>query len=378
MNNKKFDVYLDFGSSKIRIAAFSKDNINNNIYMESICHSNLAVNKLDFSSSEIIIEKMIFDLEKKTNEYLDSVNIMIDSPDIFPINLSVLKNYTGHKLKNEDIKFLIQDAKQQILKNYPSQDIIHIIVQNYKIDNVDYNFLPLEINCNTISADITFICLPKKIIKDLKKLFAKINIYVNQISISSYAKSLSYKDNFNLDENIIFIDMGFNKTSIIYYKKNNIIFVNILPIGGNHITKDLSKVLSLDLINAEKLKLSFDTDKNTIINEVQSHELVQKIIIARIEEILELSIKPVELSINLEKNFRFKIILMGEGSKILDNKFKNKISFKEEIDLLDETIADICGSALKLNKRINKQEVVIVPKKPNKIGFFEKLFLFFN
>ena len=378
MNNKKFDVYLDFGSSKIRIAAFSKDNINNNIYMESICHSNLAVNKLDFSSSEIIIEKMIFDLEKKTNEYLDSVNIMIDSSDIFPINLSVLKNYTGHKLKNEDIQFLIQDAKQQILKNYPSQDIIHIIVQNYKIDNVDYNFLPLEINCNTISADIIFICLPKTIIEELKKLFTKINISVNQISISSYAKSLSYKDNFNLDENILFIDMGFNKTSIIYYKKNNIIFVNILPIGGNHITKDLSKVLSLDLINAEKLKLSFDTDKNTIINEVQSHELVQKIIIARIEEILELSIKPVELSINLEKNFRFKIILMGEGSKILDNKFKNKISFKEEIDLLDETIADICGSALKLNKRINKQEVVIVPKKPNKIGFFEKLFLFFS
>ena len=116
MNNKKFDVYLDFGSSKIRIAAFSKDNINNNFYIESLCHSNLTVDKLDFSSSEIIIEKMIFDLEKKTNEYLDSVNIMIDSPDIFPINLSVLKNYTGHKLKNEDIKFLMQDAKQQILK----------------------------------------------------------------------------------------------------------------------------------------------------------------------------------------------------------------------------------------------------------------------
>ena len=33
------------------------------------------------------------------------------------------------KLKKEDIQFLIQDAKQQILRNYPDQNIIHIIVK---------------------------------------------------------------------------------------------------------------------------------------------------------------------------------------------------------------------------------------------------------
>jgi len=69
---------------------------------------------------------------------------------------------------------------------------------------------------------------------------------------------------------------------------------------------------------------------------------------------------------------------MGGGSKILDNKFKEKISFSHEIDLLEETKEDICGSVLKLSKGLNKQEVVIVPKRQIKYGFFEKLFHFFS
>ena len=39
---------------------------------------------------------------------------------------------------------------------------------------------------------------------------------------------------------------------------------------------------------------------------------------------------------------------------------------------------DVCQSGLKLLNGINKQEVVVVPKKQIKMGFFEKLFHFFR
>ena len=72
------------------------------------------------------------------------------------------------------------------------------------------------------------------------------------------------------------------------------------------------------------------------------------------------------------------MILMGNGSRILDNRFKEKISFSQEIDLLEESLEDICKSGFNLFNRSNKQEVVIIPKKSAKTGFFEKLFHFFN
>ena len=69
---------------------------------------------------------------------------------------------------------------------------------------------------------------------------------------------------------------------------------------------------------------------------------------------------------------------MGEGSKILDNKYKDQISFSNDIDFLEETLEDVCQSGLKFGMGLNKQGVIVMPKKHTKQGFFEKLFHFFT
>ena len=95
---------------------------------------------------------------------------------------------------------------------------------------------------------------------------------------------------------------------------------------------------------------------------------VEKIIFARTEEILELCVKSAEL--NSQISGHFKMIVMGEGSKILDNPYMEKISFSNDIDFLDETLEDICQSGFKFGAGLNKQEVVVIAKKTNKTRFF--------
>tara|TARA_B100000787_G_C16177293_1_gene289759 strand:- start:10 stop:1125 length:1116 start_codon:yes stop_codon:yes gene_type:complete len=371
MNNKNFNVYLDCGSSRVRAGALNNIDPKNSFYYES----DYFFNQLDI---ELNIHKIITNIEKNTNEYLNDINLMIDNEEILPVDISLSKKFDGSILKKNDIQFLIQDAKQQVLKNYPNQSVIHIIIKNYKIDNINFVSLPENINCNLLSVDIIFICLPKKIIEYYKNLFLKFNILVNQFFCSSYARSLNYKNNFTLSDNISFIDIGFNRTSITSFNNNVINFFHTIPIGGNHVTKDISKVLGLDLIEAEKIKLCFDKNLNYLNKKNISLDLVQKIIFSRVEEILELCFNSINKRNNFEKIVKFKIVLMGEGSSILDNKFKDMINFTHEIDLLEETTQDIFESATKLHAGTNKQEVVLAPKRQIKEGFFEKLFHFFK
>ena len=54
---------------------------------------------------------------------------MVDSPLIKSISLSLSKNLDGSKLKKENFEFLIQDGKQQILRNYSDFNILHIIIK---------------------------------------------------------------------------------------------------------------------------------------------------------------------------------------------------------------------------------------------------------
>ena len=369
MNNENFHTVFDCGFSKIRAGTFNKNNSNESFYFESEFFT-------DRSNLELKIQNMIALLEENTNEYIDNINLMIDSPKMLSVGISLSKKFDGSELKQTNIQFLVQEAKQQILKYHANHSIAHIIINNYKIDDVDYSYIPDEIKCNFISLDIFFICLPTDLVLYFKNIFSKSNILVDQIICSSYAKSINYKDNLNLSGHTSFIDVGFNKTSVISYFNDKVLSLDVLLIGGNHITKDISKILKIELENSEQKKLNFDQNLKLLNNEDTSMELLQKIIFARTEEILELCAKSIDTnSYNLGKS---KMVLMGDGSKILDNQHKDKISFLNDIDFVEETLEDICQSGFKFIIGPNKQEVLVVPKRQIKHGFFEKLFLFFK
>jgi cell division protein FtsA len=368
MNNRNFKTFFDCGFSKIRAGVFNTNNNTEAFYSESEFFT-------DQSNLEFKIQKIIVSLEKDTGEYINNINLMIDSSKMLSIGISLSKKLDGSKLKKTNIQFLVQEAKQQILKYYTNYNISHIIINNYKIDNVDYSYLPDEIKCDFISLDIIFICLPADLVLYFKNIFSKSNILVDQIICSSYARSINYKDALNLSGHISFIDIGFNRTSVISYFDDKILSLDILPIGGNHITKDISKILEIDFEKSEQVKCNLDQNLKFSKGENISIEILYKVIFARTEEILELCAKfSASNSYTLGK---LKMILMGEGSKILDNQNKDKISFSNDIDFLEETSLDICESGFKFITGLNKQEVVVVPKKQTKQGFFEKFFHFF-
>ena len=369
MSNTNYQTFFDCGSSKIRAATFNIDNDNDAYFTESEFLK-------DNISLELKIKEIVNSLERDSNKYINSVNLMIDSPKMLSISISLSKKLDGSKLKKENIKFLVQEAKQEILKYYTGYNIAHIIINNYKIDGVDYPFLPDKINCNFFSLDILFICLPLELVLNFKDIFSKLNILVDRIICTSYAKSIHYKSNLNFSGPVSFIDVGFDKTSIITYLNENIAMLDVLPVGGNHITKDLSKVLDISLQESEKIKLNFDQNQNILTEEIESTDMLQKIIFARTEEILELCNKSIKSNLFLTE--KFKMVLTGQGSKILDSKLKDNISFVNDIDFLEETLEDICWSGFRLISKPNKQEVVIVPKKSIKHGFFEKLFHLFR
>ena len=369
MSNKNFQTFFDCGFSKIRAGTFNTNNERDAFFVESEFLT-------DRSKLELKIKEIIVSLESNSNKFINSINLMLDSPKMLSINISLFKKLYGSKLKQENIKFLIQEAKQEILKHYTSHDIAHIIINNYRIDGNDYSSLPDEVECHFISLDIIFICLPTDLILYFKEVFSRSNILIDQIICTSYAKSINYKNNLRLSGHVSFIDIGFNKTSVTTYLNEKIISIDVLPIGGNHITKDISKILEIDLEKSENAKVNFDENPKILNKQNKSLDILQKIIFARIEEILELCNKSIKSNSLLTDTP--KMILTGEGSRILDNKHKDKISFPNDIDFLEETLEDICESGFRFISERSKQEVVVVPKKSVKKGFFEKLFHLFR
>ena len=109
--------------------------------------------------------------------------------------------------------------------------------------------------------------------------------------------------------------------------------------------------------------------------------MLQKVIYARIDEILNLGFKNIDFSSLVKDNQKCILIFTGEGSKILNKNsiyLKNEFNFFSEMNFFEENTNKICLSGFNFNKEENFHEVNVVSKKPKKTGFFEKLFHLFN
>ena len=195
MNETNFDIYLYIGSTKLELNIFEKSNKTKSIFFKEIkCKTNLYKNEINFEELEIVIEKNIFEIEKITGNFLNDIYLIVDTPDSLKIGISLLKNNEDRTIEEKDIKYLLQDAKQQILRSNYNKDIIHIIVNNFIIDNVEYKFLPSDKNCKNFSVNIDFICFPKILVKELQKLFNKYHISIKRVICGNYVKSFKSID----------------------------------------------------------------------------------------------------------------------------------------------------------------------------------------
>ena len=93
MNEKNLNVFIDFGSSKIRLGAYDNETSKNIFISERDCVSNFNLKKFDINNSTEIIRDLIKSAEKKAEKHINKINLMIDTPDMFSINISIKKKF---------------------------------------------------------------------------------------------------------------------------------------------------------------------------------------------------------------------------------------------------------------------------------------------
>ena len=220
MSEKNFDVYLNISFDKLIISVFKKFDGKIIFFKEHNCLTNFNKNYLNFNNLEIILENSIREIEKDTNSFLNEIYLMLDTEESMSIYLSLIKDNEGGKIDKKNIQYLVQDAKQQILRSYFDKNITHIIIEKYMVDNVEYSYLPLNISCKKISIDIKFICFPKHLIKKVERLFNNHQILINKIICTKYAQKFNID---NYETNICKIgfqlNSGLNKQEVITVPK---------------------------------------------------------------------------------------------------------------------------------------------------------------
>ena len=390
MNEGNMDTVIDLGSSKVKISTFDQKKKIISHFSENI---NDRENIEEISS---IIKKLIKYSEKEISNHIEDINLLFDHQNFFTIDISIKKNIDHIKSSNELKSDAKQECTQIINSYYKDQKIIQSFISSIKVDKIELKKIPKDLkDYSDIIFEFKLLCISVENFSYLKSIFSKNNLEIKNTFCSSVVRSFNYMNNFKNEKSIAFLDIGFLRSSLVLFKNSNLQLIKNIPIGGQSITKDISYMMKIDLKDSEEIKHLFNKSETDfsysgeinqeensltkkLITKKISIDLLKKVILARVEEILNLLFVDTQISGSIEKE-EILLVLIGGGSKLFDKNsfnFENSNNFKDII-FYEETDKEICKSGLEYVLKYNQEKENSIKNNKNR-GIFEKFFNLFQ
>tara|TARA_Y100000590_G_scaffold464139_1_gene632868 strand:+ start:455 stop:1675 length:1221 start_codon:yes stop_codon:yes gene_type:complete len=395
---------IELGNINIKCIIFKINNnvseiLSNSITASEGIHNGMVVNLAKASKA---IRHCISSSEKKAKVQLKKINVILEEPEFLSTKFSKHKKINGSKIHKDDIDFLLKEAKKQLILNDKKHSIIHIFNHNYIVDGKAFSEEPIGVYADSLSHEMTFITIPKNNLKNINQAFIDCDIEVERLISNTFALGVKLLNNKELQFGSVLLDIGFEKVSLGLFKNLALVHSATLPIGVNHITKDISKVCSLSVDESKIIRDSIDYSfqKNNIFDENDylkniyftnssfrkiSKNLILNVIKSRLDEIFE-SVKKQIIVPGFNLNSGIVFLLAGGGSYLNNietyciNFFGTNVrSIREKNEDkekdLEKNFAS-CLGALRIVKDGWETEAIpeVVSKNIKKIGFLAKIF----
>ena len=215
-NDSDFEVFLFFSPEKLILSVNRKTDFKL-IFKDELFFENNS-NYLNFDKLTFFLNENIFKVEKILESFIEKINIIVETKDFLNLQISIKKYDYNENINSNVILYLIKSASSQCEKTIKNRKIIHILIDNYYIDDTHFAKLPLNQKCKNFSLDISFICLPDELIKQIVKTLKKFQISINRIL------SATYIDKFANDRDTNFFKMA--SKIIGGYNENEIKLIN--------------------------------------------------------------------------------------------------------------------------------------------------------
>ena len=209
----------------------------------------------------------------------------------------VSTNSPDRIITREDV---IRVEEQATVINMPSnRDIIQIFTKSYTIDGQANIKDPVGMHGVRIEADILVVTAGLQCIRSLGEAVSAAQIELSERTVSSVAAAEVVLDRRQKESGTALVDIGAGTTNIAIVEDGEIVTLDVLPIGGQHITHDLAIGLKADLEVAEQIKLKYASLKDeaavskkvTVQHDGTTYEFdtskIYDIIVPRFEELLE-------------------------------------------------------------------------------------------
>jgi cell division protein FtsA len=250
-------------------------------------------------------------------------------------HISSMQNNGIHSLGQPDTEVTESHVKSMIDDMFriavnPGEKIIHVIPQEFMIDNNPVPRTPVGMCGSRLSANFHIITGRVAAAQNIKKCVERAGLVMKGLILEPLASSASVLSEEETEAGVALVDIGGGTTDIAIFQDNVIRHTAVIPLAGNIITEDIKTGCMVLKKQAEKLKVRFGhalpegTSDDEIISipgiggrprkEISMRNLAN-IINARLEEIFQHVYFEIKSS-GYHKKLIAGVVITGGGSQL--------------------------------------------------------------
>ena len=228
-------------------------------------------------------------------------------------------------VKSDDVVNLFQTAMKDRLKQH--QEMVTIMPIDFKLDDTDGISVPIGLVGRNLKTRAILATVPRKNIYSVVNILDSIGIEVVDVMLGSIGDIYSYRTKEIENKIGAVINIGAETTTVSLYNKGIIVKNSIIGLGGKSIDNDIAYMYKIEAKEATKIKERFALAHKKYASTSDFYEVVDatgesikisqyevsEIVESRIEEILELGRKEINILTNREVEY---IIIAGGTSNM--------------------------------------------------------------
>ena len=226
-----------------------------NIIGHSIC-SSAGVKKgviFDLNAASDCVHAAILTAEQNADARIDEVYLAQTGRHLqgnFNVGTANVGSSDGI-VRESDIEQVREDAKRRKLPE--GRTYIHHIQNPFSIDNTKVEN-PLSNEGKRLQVGYWSVHGDRQLVGDSLRVLGGIDLDVSDVIISSIASGAVLLEDSEKNNGALVVDMGGGTTDFVLYRKGYIVFTGVVPVGGDHITNDLSSGLRMGPLGAGNIK----------------------------------------------------------------------------------------------------------------------------
>ncbi|WP_428035550.1 cell division protein FtsA [Amphritea sp.] len=251
-------VALDIGTSKV-VCLVGEVGLDGTIDIVGIgSHESRGLKRgvvVNIESTVHSIQRAVEEAELMAGCKIHSVTVGVAGSHINSMNSHGIVAVRDGEVMEHDLERVIDAARAVAIP--ADQKILHILPQEYVIDNQEGIREPLGMSGVRLEAKVHLVTGAVNAVQNIEKCVKRCGLAVDNAVLEQLASSYAVLTEDEKELGVCMVDMGGGTTDIAIFTGGSIRHTAVIPIAGDQVTNDIAMALRTPTPHAEEIKIKY-------------------------------------------------------------------------------------------------------------------------